>query len=234
MSAGLQPPRLVIFDCDGVLVETEALGNRQLAAWLTQAGFPIGYEDCRRRFVGRSMSSVQAEVEAEGVPLGADFVDRWNLALPALFAAGVEPVPHVRAAIEAVRDAGLAWCVASSARASKMMITLGATGLLPLFEDRMFSATMVARGKPFPDLFLHAAAKMGFDPADCVVVEDSVAGTRAGVAAGMRVFSYCGDPFNDRAELQAVGGIAFDDMRLLSGMIGLEQSSRFAGGVAGV
>lgn len=221
MSTPANRPQLVIFDCDGVLVDTEAMANRQLAEWLTEAGFPIVYEDCRRRFMGRSMVSVQAEVEAAGVSLGPDFPDRWNEGLPALFSSGVEAIPYVRETIEAVRDAGLAWCVASSARVSKMHITLGATGLLPLFEGRMFSSTMVARGKPFPDLFLHAAEAMGYAPGACVVVEDSVAGTLAGRAAGMSVYSYCGDPFNDRDELAGAGGILFDDMRKLPDLIGI-------------
>jgi len=222
MTGGAMRPDLVIFDCDGVLVDTEALGNRRLAAWLTEAGYPIAYEDCRRRFMGRSMVSVQAEVEAAGVSLGPDFADRWNAALPQLFASGVEAIPHAREAVEAVRDAGLAWCVASSARVTKMQITLGVTGLLPLFEGRMFSATMVARGKPFPDLFLHAAGIMGYPAAACAVVEDSVAGTIAGRAAGMAVYSYCGDPFNDRAELAAAGGQLFDDMRALPALLGID------------
>lgn len=212
-------PRLVIFDCDGILVDTEGLGNRRLANWLTDAGYPIAYEACRRRFAGRSMVSIAAEVEAEGVPLGPDFVERWNLALPDLFANGVEAVPYVRDFIGDVQAARLDFCVATSARLTKMQITLGATGLLPLFEGRMFSASMVDRGKPAPDLFLHAAKTMGFEPQDCVVVEDSVAGTQAGVAAGMRVFSYCGDPMADRDGLAAAGGILFHDMRTLAGLI---------------
>lgn len=207
------PPQLVIFDCDGVLVDTERLGNHALAKWLTEAGFPIAYQDCRRRFVGRSMKSVQAEVEATGVSLGEDFVERWNASLPGLFAGGVEPIPHIRETIEHIGRLGIAYCVASSARVSKMQITLGVTGLLPLFEGRMFSSTMVQRGKPFPDLFLHAAGVMGFPPSGSIVVEDSVAGTEAGVAAGIRVFSYCGDPDADRDGLEAAGGILFDDMR---------------------
>ncbi len=214
-------PDLVIFDCDGVLVDTEGPGNQRLSQWLTQAGFAISYEDCRKRFAGRSMVSVQAEVEAEGVPLGVDFVERWNQALPDLFAAGVETIPNVRSFIDEVQAAGLPFCVATSARLSKMQITLGVTGLLPLFEGRMFSATMVGRSKPFPDLFLHAASVMGFAPERCVVVEDSVAGTLAGIAAGMRVFSYCGDPLADREGLTSAGGTLFDDMRALAGLIPL-------------
>lgn len=214
-------PGLVIFDCDGVLVDTEGSANMRLSQWLTETGYPIGYEDCRRRFCGRSMVSVQAEVEADGAALGVDFVERWNLALPELFAAGVEPIAHVRGFVDAVKAAEIPFCVASSARVTKMQITLGATGLLPLFEGRMFSATMVGRGKPFPDLFLHAASSMGFEPARCIVVEDSVAGTQAGVAAGMCVYSYCGDPLADREGLRAAGGILFDDMRDLAGLIPL-------------
>jgi HAD superfamily hydrolase (TIGR01509 family) len=213
-------PKLVIFDCDGILVDTENLANRRLAEWLTIAGYPTSFEYCRKNFSGRSMVSVQKEIEeGTGLSLGADFVDRWNAGLPDLFAHGVAPVPFVREFVEAVRTAGIAYCVATSARVSKMHITLGQTGLLPLFEHAMFSATMVARGKPFPDLFLHAAKTMGFAPADCIVIEDSVAGTQAGVAAGMRVFSYHGDPYSDCEGLALAGGTLFDDMRVLATLV---------------
>lgn len=212
-------PKLVIFDCDGILVDTENLANRRLAEWLTAAGYPTSFEYCRKNFSGRSMVSVQKEVESTGVSLGADFVDRWNAGLPDLFAHGVEAVPYVREFVEAVRAAGIAYCVATSARVSKMHITLGQTGLLALFEHALFSSTMVGRGKPFPDLFLHAAKTMGFAPADCIVIEDSVAGTQAGIAAGMRVFSYHGDPLSDRDGLAEAGGILFDDMRELAGLV---------------
>jgi HAD superfamily hydrolase (TIGR01509 family) len=213
-------PKLVIFDCDGILVDTENLANRRLAEWLVTAGYPTSFEYCRKHFSGRSMASVQKQIEEEAsVRLGADFVDRWNAGLPDLFAHGVEAIPYVREFVEAVRSAGIAYCVATSARVSKMHITLGQTGLLSLFEHAMFSSTMVGRGKPFPDLFLHAAKTMGFAPADCVVIEDSVAGTQAGIAAGMRVFSYHGDPYSDRDGLIQAGGILFNDMRELAGLV---------------
>jgi len=215
-------PKLVIFDCDGVLVDTENTVNRELSGWLRKAGMDIDYDYCRKTFSGRSMVSVQKEVEAQGYSLGEDFVERWNAGLPDLFSThGVEAIPHVRDFIEAVRASEIAYCVASSARVSKMHVTLGRTGLLPYFEDVLFSATMVGRAKPFPDLFLHAAATMGFEPADCIVIEDSVPGTQAGIAAGMRVFSYHGDPHTNRDGLVAAGGILFDDMRQLAGMIPL-------------
>ncbi|MER9815047.1 HAD family phosphatase [Mesorhizobium sp. M0129] len=213
-------PKLVIFDCDGILVDTENLANRRLAEWFVAAGYPTTFEYCRKYFSGRSMASVQKEIEeTTTVRLGADFVDRWNAGLPDLFAHGVEAIPYVRDFIEAVRAAGIPYCVATSARISKMHITLGQTGLLPLFEHGMFSSTMVSRGKPSPDLFLHAAKTMGFVPADCIVIEDSVAGTQAGIAAGMRVYSYHGDPYSDRDGLASAGGVLFDDMRELAGLV---------------
>jgi len=216
----MQIPKLVIFDCDGILVDTENLANRRLAEWLAAAGYPTSFEYCRKNFSGRSMASVQKEIEAATeVRLGADFVERWNAGLPDLFSHGVEAIPYVREFIETVRAAGIPYCVATSARISKMHITLGQTGLLPLFEHAMFSSTMVGRGKPFPDLFLHAAKTMGFAPVDCIVIEDSVAGTQAGIAAGMRVFSYHGDPYSDRDGLIEAGGILFDDMRELAGLV---------------
>ena len=185
----LMRPSLVIFDCDGVLVDTEGLSNTRLSQWLTEAGYPVDYETCRRRFEGRSMMSVKSEIEEAGIDLGEDFVERWNLGLPDLFAAGVTEVPHVRSFVEELRTREIPYCVASSARVSKMHITLGATGLLPYFQHAMFSSTMVARGKPFPT--------SSCTPPDdgCRRLarrhRDSVAGTRAGRAA-VTVYSYAG------------------------------------------
>lgn len=214
-------PGLVVFDCDGVIVDTEKTANLVLCDWLTEAGYPVSYEDCRRRFSGRSMTSVQAEIATEGHDIGFDLTQRWYAAITETFARGVEPVPHIEDVVGALRAAGVPWCVASSAKLDKMHLTLGTTGLLPHFEHVLFSATMVERGKPYPDLFLHAAREMGFAPADCVVIEDSVPGTIAGIAAGMRVFSYHADPHSDRDGLEAAGGILFDDMRRLPGLLGL-------------
>jgi HAD superfamily hydrolase (TIGR01509 family) len=214
-------PKLVIFDCDGVLVDTETLANHRLARWISEGGYPVSYEQCRKQFCGRSLVSVHAELKALGTDLGDDFVERWYRQLPEIFGSGVEAIPHVEKFIDAVKAAGIAYCVASSARTDKMLLTLGQTGLLPHFHDVLFSATMVAHGKPAPDLFLHAAKTMGYAPADCIVIEDSVAGTQAGIAAGMRVFSYHGDPYSDRDRLAASGGILFDDMRELAALVPL-------------
>lgn len=214
-------PELVIFDCDGVLVDTERTANETLCVWLTEAGYAVSYEECRKRFSGRSMTSVQAEIEAEGHSLGFGLMERWYGSLEAIFLGKVEPIPHIETVVEALRDAGVPWCVASSAKLDKMRLTLGSTGLIGHFEHALFSATMVERGKPFPDLFLLAARRMGHAPERCVVIEDSVPGAAAGVAAGMRVLSYHADPHSDRDGLAAAGGILFDDMRAVPRLLGL-------------
>jgi len=212
-------PDLVIFDCDGVLVDTERTANETLCVWLTEAGYRVTYEDCRRRFSGRSMASVQAEIEGAGHALGFSLPERWYSSLDDIFGDRVEPVPHIETVVDELRGAGIPWCVASSAKLDKMHLTLGSTGLMRHFGHALFSATMVERGKPFPDLFLHAAREMGHSPDRCVVIEDSVPGTQAGIAAGMRVFSYHGDPHSDREGLAGAGGVLFDDMRDLPRLI---------------
>lgn len=214
-------PSLVIFDCDGVIVDTEKTANTVLCRWLSEAGFPVTYEESRKRFAGRSMKSVQEEIEKDGRLLGFDLMDRWYGSLNEIFATQVEPVAHIETVVEALREASLPWCVASSAKVDKMHLTLGTTGLIEHFRDVLYSATMVPRGKPFPDLFLHAAHEMGHAPETCVVIEDSVWGTKAGIAAGMRVFSYHGDPHSDRDGLEEAGGILFDDMRDLPRLLGI-------------
>ena len=212
-------PRLIIFDCDGVLVNTEERANRVLSDWFCEAGHMVTYEDCRRLYSGRSMKSVQTEIEAAGHVLGFDLTERWYASLDHIFGAGVEAVPHVEHVLGELRARTVPWCVASSAKVEKMHLTLGVTGLLPHFQHALYSASMVERGKPFPDLFLHAASEMGFEPSDCVVIEDSVPGTQAGVAAGMRVFSYHADPLSNREALAAAGGVLFDDMRNLPALL---------------
>lgn len=215
-------PKLVIFDCDGVLVDTESIANARLAELITEAGLPMTMTECRKRFVGLSMRTVCERLLCEdGIDLGGDFVDRWNENLPELFDSGVQAVADVEIAIDTIRNAGIPMCVASSGRVEKMRLTLGLTGLLPHFENVLFSASMVERGKPFPDLFLHAASEMGHKPVDCVVIEDSPAGVQAGIRAGMKVFGYAGDPLTDAEGLGTSGAVIFDDMRQLPELLGL-------------
>ena len=209
-------PSLVIFDCDGVLVDTETVSNRVLAQVLTEFGFPVTYEECRRLFVGRSMEGVTSHVEeALGRKLQADWPSYIREKTFEAFGAGIEPVVGAREVLEALAARALPYCVASSGRFEKMRFTLGATGLLPLVEDVLFSAEEVARGKPAPDLFLHAAARMGHAPERCLVIEDSVPGVQAGIAAGMTVIGYAGDPLTDTAALKREGAHVISDMSAL-------------------
>ncbi|MGB9377962.1 MAG: HAD family hydrolase [Mycobacteriales bacterium] len=183
------PLQLVIFDCDGVLVDSERISVRVDVAVLAELGWALSEEEVVERFVGRSAEYMAAEVEARVGPLppGWDFenTSRYREA----FAAELTPVEGV---VEALDRIELPTCVASSGSHDKMRFTLGLTGLYDRFEGRIFSASEVPRGKPAPDLFLHAAARLGADPAACAVVEDSSYGVEAARAAGMRVFGFAG------------------------------------------
>ncbi|MBI1261147.1 MAG: HAD-IA family hydrolase [Rhizobiales bacterium] len=217
-----QPPSLVIFDCDGVLVDTEQLSNRLLARVLAEDGFDVGYEEVRRLFVGKTMEAVVTHVEAAiGRPLG----DHWPVYIRAetlkAFAGGIDAVPGVREVLETLQARGVPYCVASSGKFEKMRFTLGSSQLLPLVEPVLFSAEQVAHGKPAPDLFLHAARAMGHPPAQCVVIEDSLPGVQAAVAAGMPVLGYAGDPHTDAEGLKKEGAHVFDNMSALTGLLGL-------------
>lgn len=215
-------PKLIIFECDGILVDTETLANREIARRLTARGLSITYAQSRERFVGMSMTSLVKRVLAEdGVALGDDFVDSWYENLPHLFSAGVNAIDGIADAVDMIKQAGAQYCVASSGTVEKMHLTLGSAGLLPYFHDRLFSATMVQNGKPAPDLFLHAAAAMGYVPADCVVIEDSPFGAQAARRAAMKCFGYTGDPHTNADGLSHEGATLFNDMRALPGLIGL-------------
>jgi len=207
----LSPVRAVIFDCDGVLVDSEAISNRVLAELLTDIGLQMTPEQSIEAFMGRSWKTVVAWAEERGAPLPEGFRRRYLDAMFTVFEEELQPVPGVVAALDRIT---LPSCVASSGSVEKMRFTLGHTGLWDRFAGRIFSATEVAHGKPAPDLFLHAAASLGWEPADCAVVEDSPAGVEAGLSAGMTVFGYAGTTpaarldgarvFTDMAELPAL------------------------------
>jgi HAD superfamily hydrolase (TIGR01509 family) len=187
MNAGI---RLVIFDSDGVLVDSEPIAARVLAQALTELGCPHTAQQCIERYTGISMAAVLAKIEAGwGRPLPAGFREILRERDVAAFRAQLRPVAGVP---EMLRGLRLPKCVASSGAPQKMRVTLGVTGLLPFFEPNLFSAEMVARGKPAPDLFLLAAQRMGAAPEACAVVEDSVAGIQAARAAGMQALGFAG------------------------------------------
>jgi HAD superfamily hydrolase (TIGR01509 family) len=210
---------LVIFDCDGVLVDSEPLSNRALAEALTAAGHPISTEETIAAFMGRSWKSCETLIRARFGAVPDGLADDYRERMHAAFEAELRPVEGVASAIDSIAAGGATTCVASSGDHAKMRHSLGLTGLLGRFEGRIFSATEVEHGKPAPDLFLHAAGAMGAGPADCVVVEDSPLGVTAARAAGMRVLGYAARTgagalagadatFTDMHELPALTGCA--------------------------
>jgi HAD superfamily hydrolase (TIGR01509 family) len=210
-----RPLELVIFDCDGVLVDSERIAVRVDAEVLAELGWPLTEAEVVERFMGRTHEYMIRTIEAEidGLKPGWDveFDQRYHDAL----AADLQPVDGVMEALDAI---AVPTCVASSGSHEKMRFTLGKTGLYDRFEGRIFSAQDVAHGKPAPDLFLHAARTLGAEPAACAVVEDSVAGLRAARAAGMRAFAYAGG-LTPRAQLAGPDTTVFDDMRALPALL---------------
>ncbi len=205
----------MIFDCDGVLVDSEPIANRVLALSLSEIGLATTVESSMRDYMGRSWPACVEIFEARlGRPLPPAFEASFWARAEAALRAELRPVPGIHEALERIPTPT---CVASSGRIEKMRVTLGVTGLLGRFEGRIFSAADVPRAKPWPDLFLHAAERMGASPATCVVVEDSPRGVEAGVAAGMRVLGYA--ERTDAESLAAAGAEVFRDMRELPEII---------------
>lgn len=181
---------LVIFDCDGVVVDSERIVHEVFGEFVRSLGVRMSSAEMHERFLGLRLAECLNVVEGlTGAPAPPGALERYIAERDRVLREQVEPIPGVREAIEAL---AVPYCIASSGDHAKMRVTLGATGLLPLFEDRIFSATEVPRGKPAPDVFLHAAERMGVEPARSVVIEDSVNGVLAGRAAGMTVLGFAG------------------------------------------
>ena len=181
---------LVIFDCDGVLVDSEPISLRCTTAALNRFGYPVDEDDVFDRFLGSSTASMVAAVEASlGRGLAPEALDDLRREILDAFGRELKAVPGVARAAERLDRP---FCVASSSIPERIRYSLRITGLLPLFEPDIFSATMVVHGKPAPDLFLLAAKRMKAEPAQCIVVEDSIHGARAGQAAGMTVLGFIG------------------------------------------
>jgi len=205
----------VIFDCDGVLVDSELLSNRVLAQTLAEVGLPMSLEETIATFMGHSMSACVAIIEERtSRPIPPNFVSDFRDRTFEVFRRELRPVPGIESVLATI---DLPYCVASSGPPEKIHLTLGITGLLPRFAGRIFSAVEVERGKPHPDLFLHAAYEMGVAPTACVVVEDSIRGVQAAVAAGMRVFGYA--DLTDADALAAAGARVFRSMAELPALL---------------
>ena len=191
--------RLVIFDCDGVLVDSEGISNAVLAEALRALGIDVSAQQAHDAYRGMFLSEIVDDAERRlGAPLPPDFLETFERDREDAFRASLQPVPGAAEAVEKVKALGFDVCVASQGKLSKTELTLTLTGLRDLFgEDAVFSAHSVRRGKPAPDLFLYAAATMGCAPERCVVVEDTMIGVRAALAAGMRAIAYAPDGDGD-------------------------------------
>jgi HAD superfamily hydrolase (TIGR01509 family) len=218
---GMGELRLVIFDCDGVLVDSETISNDVLARLLSDEGLPTTLAQARRDYQGLLLGEVVLSAEAKlARPLPAGWLARYERERAEEFRRALTPVPGAAALVASVLAAGIEVCVASQGKLEKTRLSLELTGLRRLFDERaLFSAWSVPRGKPHPDLFLNAARTMGAEPAACAVVEDTPSGVTAAVAAGMRVIGYAAD--SDEAALRAAGAAIVHSLDEVPALLGL-------------
>jgi phosphoglycolate phosphatase len=208
--------RLVIFDCDGVLVDSEPLSNRILVKALAELGLSITPEECCETFVGRSAKTNLKTIEKMlGSPLPPAFLAKLTERISAAFEKHLLAVPGIELALDAI---AYPVCVASGSEMERIRQNLALTGLLDRFNGNIFSSEHVSNGKPAPDLFLHAAKVMQAKPEHCVVIEDSVAGVKAGCGAGMTVFAYAGTFLPDLLK-EAGAHIVFEEMSKLPDLL---------------
>ena len=218
-----EPVALVIFDCDGVLVDSEPLAMQVLIKAIADQGIIVSQADAYRDFLGRSLATISASLhDSHGAPLGQDTLAAMRTQLYASYRRDLRASPGLPAILHHLPTP---YCVASSSNPERIRLSLELTGMLNCFEPHIFSASMVSHGKPAPDLFLHAAQAMGATPAQCLVIEDSPAGITAAQRAGMRVFGYLGGshagPSGLRPAMEALRPDAiFDDMHALPDLVG--------------
>lgn len=205
---------LVIFDCDGTLVDTERVGNQVIVESLQAMGHAITLDEALASFAGRKMAETLGLIEQRlGHPLPTAFLNQLREDMAIAFTERLETMPGVPTVLNYLESANIPRCVASNGPHEKMEVSLGVTGLLPYFGSSVFSAYECKSWKPEPGLFLFAAEKMGYSPASCAVVEDSAFGVRGGIAAGMTVFGYA--PRHDGNDLRMLGARVFHDMEAL-------------------
>jgi HAD superfamily hydrolase (TIGR01509 family) len=212
----------VIFDCDGVLVDSEGISNRVLAEMLTAEGLPTTQKEALRDYKGLLLTDVVGRAEGKlGHALPRDWSGRYETERASAFRRELRPMPAAAETVERVMVAGIGVCVASQGKLSKTALSLQLTGLERLFaESARFSAHSVPNGKPAPDLFLHAASSMGAEPAGCVVVEDTALGIAAAVSAGMHAVGFASD--GDRQALHEAGAAdILDSLAELPPLLGL-------------
>jgi HAD superfamily hydrolase (TIGR01509 family) len=211
-------PKAVIFDCDGVVVDSEPMLFDMLAEDLARHGLPLPVETLNARFLGLTLQGLRDKANAAGASLLDDWCDDFYMRLYAKLKRGVPLVPGILTVLEALDNAGIPYAMGSNGSAEKMQITLGQHGLIPRFRG-LFSGQTLGKPKPAPDLFLHAAVALNTAPADCIVIEDSPTGAQAARAAGMRCMGYA--PHGNAAALTDAGAIIFSDMKDLPRLLGL-------------
>ena len=222
-----RPIDLAIFDCDGVLVDSEIISSRLMAEALSREGYAVSPQDCRDRYTGISIRSLISMVEKDwGRKLPTDFEETVRAHDLEVFARELKAVPGVS---DALRRIDIPVCVASSGVPKKIENSLRVTGLTEFFEPHLFSATMVANGKPAPDLFLYAARQMGVEPERCCVIEDAEAGIRGALDAGMQVMGFaggghCGPGYMTMLH-KAGANLVFEDMNRLPELLNQAASS---------
>ncbi|MBN2177442.1 MAG: HAD family hydrolase [Demequinaceae bacterium] len=217
------PVGLVIFDCDGVLVDSEPLAVRICSELLASLGHDVSEEEVTERYVGCAASFMVADMRTRGMlPEGFDWDATFDPHFREAVLRDLRPVPGIEEALDRIE---VPTCVASGGSHDKMRMTLGATGLYERFAGCLFSQQDVTRGKPAPDLFLHAAAAMGVEPERCIVVEDARHGIEAARTAGMRSLGYVGG-LAKREWLEGPGTTIFSDMAELPGLIDQGTNSR--------
>lgn len=213
-------PRAVIFDCDGVIVDSEGPTFVLLQQNFAQHGLTVSLHDLETNFIGGTMADVEARARQRGADLPATWRDDFYEVLYAHLAKGTLLVPGILEVLDRLDAQGIAYAVGSNGSDRKMQVTLGQhPGLIDRFQGRLFSGQTLMRPKPAPDLYLHAAKSLDVDPAHCVVVEDSPTGARAALAAGMICYGYAAQ--GDGARLAAEGAIVFHNMAALPGLLAL-------------
>ncbi|MGB3313121.1 MAG: HAD family phosphatase [Albidovulum sp.] len=211
-------PAAVLFDCDGVIVDSEPITDRVIAANLGRHGMPVAPEDVNRLFIGGTMASVGDYARARGARLPDAWLDVIYGEIFACLAEGTPLVPGIVTVLDALDASGIPYAVGSNGPHAKMQVTLGQhPALHTRLKGRIFSREDVARPKPAPDLYLHAAQALGAAPEACIVVEDSATGVRAARAAGMRAFLYAPEGGGEAAE----GVHVFQRMEALPGLFGI-------------
>ena len=212
-------PKLVIFDCDGVVVDSEPLTLQLIRDDLAARGLPLDLSKVTDLFVGGTIAGAGAQARAMGADISADWADLIYDKVFAALARSVEPIPGIGAVLDRLDHQGIPYAIGSNGPHRKMEITLARCGLSARFAGRTYSREDVAAPKPAPDVYLLAASQAGVAPQDCVVIEDSATGAQAAVAAGMAVFGFARE--TPRTKFEGLTELLFDDMAQLPALLGL-------------